>query len=74
MTKSEWLGFPPVAASREARDSDRTRALKRALTRMHDDEHGREVLRMLRLDRFEQGGPDLFDGIARKVAQVEHFG
>lgn len=74
LTRSDWLGFPPVAASREARDSDRTRALKSALTRMHDDDQGREVLRMLRLDRFEQGGPDLFDGIAKKVAQVERFG
>ncbi|RME95830.1 MAG: phosphonate ABC transporter substrate-binding protein, partial [Alphaproteobacteria bacterium] len=72
--KSEWLGFPPVAGPAKPRSAQLEEAITQALLRMDKDPEGRAVLSMLRLDRFEQHGPSVFDAIAQKVALVKALG
>jgi phosphonate transport system substrate-binding protein len=71
---SEWLGFPPIAAPRVPVDQARLDALTKALWEMHQDDEGRAVLRMLRLDGFGAGDPASFDAIASKAALVTAAG
>lgn len=71
---SEWLGFPPIAAPRVPVDQTRLAALTRALWEMHQDDEGRAVLRMLRLDGFGAEDPASFDAIASKAALVTAAG
>ncbi len=68
--KSEWLGFPPIATSRQNADSDVITALRAALLVMNDHESGRKVLEMLRLTGFVKTGPELYDSIGAKVASL----
>ncbi|WP_407941343.1 substrate-binding domain-containing protein [Mesorhizobium xinjiangense] len=72
--RSEWLGFPPVAASRALAGDPRVTRLKEALTAMDRHEEGRKVLALLRLDGFVATEPALFDAIAAKVDAVRRFG
>ncbi|MGI9382461.1 MAG: PhnD/SsuA/transferrin family substrate-binding protein [Methyloligellaceae bacterium] len=74
LRKSEWLGFPPIAGPAVPRDVAATRLLTDALMSMDRHEEGRQILHMLRLDRFEKHGPALFDQIATKVKQVQRLG
>jgi phosphonate transport system substrate-binding protein len=67
---SEWLGFPPVASAAAIVQEPRARLIRAALLSMADDEDGREVLRLLRLDGFREEKPELFDAIRAKVALV----
>lgn len=69
--KSEWLGFPPVVASRSRVDPARRASLKRALLDMHADPLGARVLADLRFDRFAPPPAGLFDGIAANMRLVE---
>lgn len=62
---SDWFGFPPIAVPRAAATSAKTTALQRALLSMHEDEGGRAVLAMLRLDRFAEEEPTLFASIEK---------
>ena len=71
---SEWLGFPPIAAPRIPVDQTRLEALTRALWEMHQDDEGRAVLGMLRLDGFGAEDPASFDAIASKAALVTAAG
>jgi phosphonate transport system substrate-binding protein len=68
--KSELLGFPPIACPAALGGSDAIRRLQTALVGMSDDEHGKRVLSMLRLDGFSVEEPSLFDGIAAKMRLV----
>lgn len=74
LRKSEWLGFPPIAAPRIPADENRLAALTAALLRMGDDPDGRAALSMLRLDGFAVEPPTLFDTIAAKAALVAASG
>lgn len=74
MWRSEWLGFPPIAAPRNPVDPARLALLSRALLHMTEDEDGRAVLAMLRLDGFVSRGPELFGPIAAKAALVASAG
>lgn len=65
--KSDWLGFPPVAALRSRMDEPAIRAFTDALRTMADDPDGRAVLALLHLDGFAAAEPSLFDGIAAQV-------
>jgi phosphonate transport system substrate-binding protein len=67
---SEWLGFPPIAAPRTPVDKPRLEALTKALWNMHQDEDGRTVLHMLRLDGFGAEDSSSFEAIASKAALV----
>ncbi|GLS35531.1 hypothetical protein GCM10010869_11190 [Mesorhizobium tianshanense] len=72
--KSEWLGFPPIASPKSLAADPRIAALRDALVSMSDDQEGRKVLEMLRLDGFAVTRPELFDTIAAKVETVRQFG
>ena len=74
LRRSEWLAFPPVAAPRTPVDGPALAALSRAFSRMHEDENGRAILAMLRLDGFAPQEASLFDPIAAKAAFVQGFG
>jgi phosphonate transport system substrate-binding protein len=65
--RSEWLGFPPIAASIDGLQGPRVSNLQRALLGMHEHELGREALRLLQLDGFAPAEPGQFDGIARRM-------
>lgn len=67
---SEWLGFPPIAAPKIPIDKRRLNTLTNALLKMSEDEEGRAVLQMLRLDGFAVEDPKLFDTISTKAALV----
>lgn len=71
---SEWLGFPPIAASSTPPDRDRLNALRTALLAMDGDPDGRAVLSLLKLDGFTPGSSDLYDAIAAKAALVAAAG
>lgn len=70
LRRSEWLGFPPIAAPRIAVDNERLERLSAALLNMAMDDDGRAILAMLRLDGFGREDADLFDPIAAKAAIV----
>ncbi len=72
--RSEWLGFPPIAAARAKADAPGVRHVQRALIDMHREATGRQVLGMLRLDGFTLAEPRLFDAIAAKMALVRRLG
>jgi phosphonate transport system substrate-binding protein len=74
MAASELLGFPPIAAPRNAVDDLRLKRLTDALLGMSEDESGRKVLALLQLDSFVSGSPELFDSIAAKAALVASAG
>jgi len=71
--KSDWFGFPPIATSRSLAETQRLRRFAAALREMQADELGRRVLSLLRLDGFTEPKPELFDGIADRVALVRQF-
>ncbi|MDP9137912.1 MAG: PhnD/SsuA/transferrin family substrate-binding protein [Pseudomonadota bacterium] len=72
--RSEWLGFPPIACPRTIEGTAPVQAIKSALLGMGDDEEGRRVLQLLRLDRFSDEQPSLFDAISAKMHQVRRLG
>jgi phosphonate transport system substrate-binding protein len=71
---SDWYAFPPIACPAAAVASEGTARLKNALLRMHEDPSGREVLGLLRLDRFEEAPPSLFGSIAANMHLVRGLG
>ncbi|MDZ5698981.1 PhnD/SsuA/transferrin family substrate-binding protein [Chelativorans sp. M5D2P16] len=72
--RSEWLGFPPIAAPKFLADEPALVRLRKALVSMADDPDGKKVLKLLRLDGFVVTEPSLFDTIAAKVETVRRFG
>lgn len=70
LRRSEWLGFPPIAAPRAALDKEHLARLSAALLNMSEDADGRAILAMLRLDGFVREDAALFDTIAAKAAIV----
>ena len=65
IAKSDWLGFPPIAAPKAALGSPEFIAIRDAVLNMHEDALGRQVLELLKLDRF--GPPEGTD--YRKIAE-----
>jgi phosphonate transport system substrate-binding protein len=59
---SDWYAFPPIACQASAIGSERTRDLQRALLQMHMDPAGKDLLTLLRLDRFEEAVAPRKDG------------
>ncbi len=72
--KSEFLGFPPIASAAQPKNPVATKALTKALLDMSGDPLGRKILGILRLDGFVERNPSLFDGIARKYADIQQDG
>lgn len=71
--RSPVMGFPPIAASRQA-DPALIAALREALLAMAEDERGQPILQTLRLDGFAPVAPDHYDRIATMLHMVEGAG
>ncbi|MBZ0215936.1 MAG: PhnD/SsuA/transferrin family substrate-binding protein, partial [Fimbriimonadaceae bacterium] len=71
---SELLGFPPIACLRIQRLSEAVELLHKALVEMSEDDEGRHVLSMLKLDGFADEPESLFDTIAAKMMLVRGLG
>jgi phosphonate transport system substrate-binding protein len=67
---SPWFGFPPIVGPASLTGSENTERLRNALLTMHEDERGREVLKLLRLDSFAAQPASLFDPVAANMALV----
>ena len=70
VSQSELLGFPPIACAAGLASDPRIKLFQQALVGMAEDEDGRSVLRMLRLDGFSVEDASLFDSIAAEVSIV----
>lgn len=64
--RSEWLGFPPIVAPNAVRDAPKVKAFAAALLDMPSDELGRELLKVLALDGFTRGTPDMYESTLEK--------
>lgn len=69
--KSEWFGFPPVAANKASAGKPAIRALQKALIESGHSPEGRTMLNHLRLSGFAQPQSALYDGIARNVTALK---
>lgn len=65
--RSEWLGFPPVCAKTDRVEDEDIRAFTEVIRSFDQTENGREALQMLQLDGMTAAGPELFDGIAKRM-------
>lgn len=70
VSRSEWLGFPPICCKTDNVRSTLLQDFDASLTTMADEPAGREILALLKLDGFAHVEPTLFDSIATKVALV----
>lgn len=70
VSQSGLLGFPPIACAASLAGDPRIKLLQDALVGMGQDEDGRTVLRMLRLDGFSVEDASLFDSIAAELSIV----
>ncbi|WP_235913292.1 PhnD/SsuA/transferrin family substrate-binding protein [Brucella tritici] len=74
LVKSDWHGFPPVAAAIGQRQSQTVARIRHALLQMDKDEKGRSVLERLQLDGFTQVPPQNYDSIANNMERVRRLG
>ncbi len=70
MTKSEWLGFPPFAARADRAAAPAVVRFRQALLGLDASAAGREALRLLFLDRIQEGDRTLYDGIAARMTEL----
>ncbi len=70
IARSEWLGFPPFAARADRRSSAEVEGFAEVLTTLEATPAGKDILRLLFLDRIVAGDPAWFDGIALRMADV----
>jgi phosphonate transport system substrate-binding protein len=70
VNRSELLGFPPIACAASLASDPRIKLFQQALVGMAEDQEGKTVLRMLRLDGFSVEDSSLFDSIAAEVSVV----
>ena len=68
--KSEWLGFPPIAARADRANSPLVRQFGQVLRNLNTTPPGREALDLLFLDGIVDGDASLFDGIALRMAEL----
>jgi phosphonate transport system substrate-binding protein len=69
--KSEWLGFPPIVAPAVIKDAPVVKAFATALLEMPADPLGRDILRVLALDGFTTGTPDMYQSTLEKWLVVK---
>ena len=70
VARSEWLGFPPFAARADRASDPTIRRFGEALRGLDATPSGRDALQILFLDRIDEGDAGLFDGIARRMAEL----
>ncbi|NOX73156.1 MAG: PhnD/SsuA/transferrin family substrate-binding protein [Alphaproteobacteria bacterium] len=74
ISKSDWLGFPPIAAPKAAVGTPHFAAIRNAILNMHLDPLGKQVLDLLKLDSFGPPEGTDFAKIAGFMKKVRDFG
>lgn len=67
ISRSEWLGFPPVCARSDRMRDDDIARFQKAVLNFADTADGRAALDLLQLDGMTRATPAMFDGIARRM-------
>ena len=70
IARSEPLGFPPFVARRDRQAEPAVAAFARALLGLSGSDSGKAALALLYLDGVEAAPPDLYDGIAARMADL----
>ena len=73
ISKSEWLGFPPFCTRADRAGEPAIRAMRLALLDMGKTAQGKAALDLLQLDRMAAAQPSLYDGIAKRMRELENF-
>ncbi|WP_428541464.1 PhnD/SsuA/transferrin family substrate-binding protein [Profundibacter sp.] len=71
ISKSEWLGFPPFCTRADRAGEPAIRAMRLALLDMGKTAQGMAALDLLQLDRMAAAQPSLYDGIAKRMRELE---
>ncbi|HBZ45212.1 MAG TPA: phosphonate ABC transporter substrate-binding protein [Maritimibacter sp.] len=71
VSKSEWLGFPPVCARKDRHDTPLVQSFKTALFEFSETRLGSQVLQLLQLDGFTDADPSIYDGISARMKVIE---
>ncbi|APG95473.1 PhnD/SsuA/transferrin family substrate-binding protein [Sinorhizobium americanum] len=74
LVKSDWYGFPPIAAPARLKGTAAFERLRSAFLGMVSDPVGRSLLGRLQLDGFVDAPPSTFDGIAANIELVRRLG
>ncbi len=72
ISKSEWLGFPPFCTRADRAGEPAIRAMRLALLDMGKTAQGKAALDLLQLDRMAAAQPSLYDGIAKRMRELEN--
>jgi ABC-type phosphate/phosphonate transport system substrate-binding protein len=73
VARSEWLGFPPFCMRTDRDSEPEIRAMRKALLELHTTDPGRTALKLLQLDSMTLAEPSLYDGIAKRIRELENF-
>jgi len=73
VSKSEWLGFPPVCARKDRQNTPLLKSFKTALFEFSETRLGSEVLDLLQLDGFTDADPSIYDGISARMKELKAF-
>lgn len=68
ITRSEWLGFPPMVSRKDRADEPSVTACRTALLDLSASLSGKQALKLLSLDEIIPGDEALFDGIAARMS------
>lgn len=71
VTRSEWMGFPPMVARRQDLSTPTIHAFRDALRSMEDTSAGRAALAQLQLDGFGHPDAGLFDPMAGRLRDFD---
>lgn len=71
IAKSEWLGFPPFCALSERMKEAQIAAMQTALLGLGTSVPGRAALDILQLDGLTSADPGLFDGIWKRMQDLD---
>ena len=70
VAKSDWYGFPPIAA-RASLAADNLEAIRRIFVTMGDNDEGRRLLGRMNLDGFVRGEDAWYDRIRQIIRFVD---
>ncbi len=73
ISKSEWLGFPPFCSRADRAGEPAIRAMRLALLGLDKTAQGKAALDLLQLDSMTSAQPSLYDGIAKRMRELENF-
>lgn len=71
VSKSEWVGFPPFCARTDRLNELKIAEFKTALLNLDKLDSGRQALDLLQLDAMVDAGPELFEGIAARMRDLD---